>query len=98
MPIRRLLSRPNFAPEDMGIGNSRNGELTQIYVLRYLITRAPGRTAVQLATAIYGEISARQRIATSLDTLVARGEICRRGAGVRLDPYRYYPARSDHGG
>jgi hypothetical protein len=73
-----------------------NGDLAQIDVLRFLITKAPGRTAVQPAIAVYGEKSARHRIATSLDTLFARGKVSRRGEGVRLKPYRYYPARSDH--
>ena len=50
-----------------------NGEISQIDVLRFLIKKAPGRTAVQLAIAIYGEKSAKQRIMTNLDTLVALG-------------------------
>jgi hypothetical protein len=32
-----------------------NGELTDIDVLRFLIKKAPGRTAPQLAIAMYGE-------------------------------------------
>jgi hypothetical protein len=72
-----------------------NGELTQIDVLRFLISKTPGRTAVQLAVAIYGHKSARQRIMTSLDTLFARGEVDRRRDGKRLSPYRYFPARPD---
>ena len=42
-----------------------NGEISQIDVLRFLIMKGPGRTAVQLAIAIYGEKKARQRIATT---------------------------------
>jgi hypothetical protein len=72
------------------------GEISQIDVLRFLIMKGPGRTAVQLAIAIYGQKSSRQRIITSLDTLFARGEVIRRGGGVRQSPYRYYPAGSDH--
>jgi len=69
----------------------RNGELLQIDVLRYLIAKAPGRTAVQLACAIYGQKAAKQRIATNLDALLGRGDIERRGRGVRKSPLRYYP-------
>jgi hypothetical protein len=50
------------------------GELAQIDVLRFLITKAPGRTGVQLAVAIYGEKS-RQRIALSLDTLLLAAKL-----------------------
>jgi hypothetical protein len=73
-----------------------NGEISQIDVLRFLIKKAPGRTAVQLGIAIYGEKCAKQRIMTNLDTLVALGEAVRRGGGVRQSPYSYYPARLDH--
>jgi hypothetical protein len=71
----------------------QNGVTTQVDVLRFLITKAPGRTAVQLAIAIYAEKSAKHRIASNLDALVARGEIERRGLGLCSSPYRYYPAR-----
>jgi len=40
----------------------QNGGLTQIDVLRFLIAKAPGRTAVQLAVAIYAEKSAKHWI------------------------------------
>jgi len=72
----------------------QNGEITQVDVLRFLIAKAPGRTAVQLAVAIYAEKSAKQRISTSLDILLARGEVERRGRGVRQAPFRYYPKES----
>jgi hypothetical protein len=86
------------AKRDDGLGwpEMYNGEISQIDVLRFLIKKAPGRTAVQLAIAIYGEKSARQRIMTNLDTLVVIGDAVRRGEGVRQSPYRYYPRSLDH--
>jgi hypothetical protein len=72
-----------------------NGELTDIDVLRFLIKKAPGRTALQLAIALYGEKSTRPWVASRLEGLFASGEIHRRGEGLLLSPYRYYPARSD---
>jgi len=46
----------------------QNGEITLIDVLRFLIAKAPGCTAVQLAVAIYAEKSANQRISTRSPT------------------------------
>ena len=73
------------------------GELTQIDVLRFLIAKAPGRTAVQLAVAIYGEKSTKHRITWGLDALLKYGEVERRGNGVRNGPYRYYPKATGNG-
>jgi hypothetical protein len=64
-------------------------ELAQIDVLRFLITKTPGRTAEQLAHAIYGRRSAKEFVVRDLNILLMRGSIDRRGGGLR--GYRYYP-------
>ena len=77
-----------------GIGASptgRRSELAQIDVLLYLVENGAGRSALELAQAIYGEVSSELRIKQDLTRLVSSGEIERRGLGTLTDPHAYYP-------
>ena len=69
----------------------RRSELAQINVLLYLVECGAGRSALELAQAIYGEVSSELRIQQDLMRLVSSGEIERRGLGTPTDPYSYYP-------
>ena len=46
---------------------------------------------MELAQAIYGEVSSELRIKQDLTRLVSSGEIERRGLGTLTDPHAYYP-------
>ena len=69
----------------------RRSELAQIDVLLYLIENEPGRSAVELAQAIYGGGATELRVQQDLMRLVSSGEIERRGIGSLTDPHAYYP-------
>ena len=59
------------------IGASRTGrrsELAQIDVLLYLVENGAGPSALELAQAIYGEVSSELRIKQDLTRLVSAGE------------------------
>lgn len=61
-------------------------------VLFFLIENRPGRTAAELAKAIFGnENGYQQRVNNHCITLVKSGEIERHGKGGPADPFRYFP-------
>ena len=69
----------------------RRSELAQIDVLLYLVENEPGRSASELAQAIYGDGSTELRVQQDVMRLVSSGEIERRGLGTLTDPHSYYP-------
>ena len=76
-----------------GISGGRTGrrsELAQIDVLLYLIENRPGRSALELAQAIYGEGATELGVEQDLVRLVSSGEIERHGTGSLTDPHSYY--------
>lgn len=78
--MRRVVSR-----------TGRRSELTQIDVLLFLVENEPGRSAVELAQAIYGEGTTELRVQQDLVRLVSSDEIERRGIGSLTDPHTYHP-------
>ena len=77
-----------------GISGGRTGrrsELAQIDVLLYLVENGLGRSALELAQAIYGEEGSDLRVQQDLMRLVGSGEIERSGIGSLADPHTYYP-------
>lgn len=62
------------------------------HVLHYLIDKGPGRTARELADAVYGAGRATSQISFACQLLSIHGRIERCGTGGRDDPHRYYPA------
>ena len=72
----------------------RRSELAQIDVLLYLVECGAGRSALELAQAIYGEVSSELRIQQDLMRLVSSGEIERRGIGSLTAPHTYHPIPS----
>ena len=77
-----------------GISGGRTGrrsELAQIDVLLYLEENGPGRSALELAQAIYGERGSELRVQQDLMRLVGSGEIESSGIGSLTDPHTYYP-------
>lgn len=68
----------------------RRSELAQLDVLLYLIENGPGRSALELSQAIYGEQGGELRLKQDLVRLVTSGEIERRGFGTLADPHSYY--------
>src|SRR5262249_54085774 len=60
----------------------RRSELAQIDVLLYLIENRPGRSALELAQAIYGEGATELGVEQDLVRLVSSGEIERHGTGA----------------
>jgi hypothetical protein len=65
--------------------------LRQFEVLLYLVENGPGRSALELLQAIYGDEASELRIQQDLGRLVSSGEIERRGIGSLSDPHAYYP-------
>jgi len=77
-----------------GVAGGRTGrrsELSQTDVLVYLVENGPGRSALELAQAIYGEEGSDLRVQQDLMRLVGSGEIERGGIGSLADPHTYYP-------
>jgi hypothetical protein len=64
--------------------------LAQVDVLLYLIENRPGRSALELAQAIYGEEATELRVQQDLVRLVSSGGIERRGIGSLTGPHSYY--------
>jgi hypothetical protein len=77
-----------------GERTGRRSELAQIDVLLYLVETEPGRSAVELAQAIYGERTTELRIQQDLLRLVSCDEIERRGIGSLTAPHTYHPIPS----
>jgi hypothetical protein len=69
----------------------RRSELSQIDVLLYLVENRPGRSALQLSQAIYGDEASELGVQQDLGRLVSSGEIERRGVGTLTNPHSYYP-------
>ena len=61
--------------------------------LQYIIQRGPGRTARELAEAIYGRAE-QSLVNQECQRLATMGVIERHGIGGQLDPYRYFPCSS----
>jgi len=61
--------------------------LAQIDVLLHLIENGPGRFALELAQAIYGEAATELRVQQDLIRLISSGEIECRGIGSLRDPH-----------
>jgi len=77
-----------------GTGTRRTGrrsELAQIDVLLYLVENRPGRSALGLSQAIYGDEAGELRVRQDLGRLVSSGEIECRTNGSLTDPHAYYP-------
>lgn len=72
--------------------DKREEPLRQEAVVRYLIEMGPGRTALELSRAIYGQEILYGRVGSVCRSLQARGLVRRKGSGKRNDPYRYWPA------
>lgn len=56
-----------------------------------LLRRDPGRSALELAQSIYGEVSSELRVQQDPTRLVSSGEVERRGLGTLTNPHSYYP-------
>jgi hypothetical protein len=69
----------------------RRSDLGQIDVVLYLVENGPGRSALELSQAIYGDQGGVLRLQQDLVRLVSSGEIERRGIGSLTDPHSYYP-------
>jgi hypothetical protein len=71
--------------------------LSQIDVLKFLITKGQGRTQLELSEAIHGNSAYQQQVNQECQLLVARGEVERRGQGRhgRSLPLLPYPAVRD---
>lgn len=59
-------------------------------VLAYIIQRGPGRTARELAEAVYGRAE-QPLVNEECQRLFRAGKVERRGNGGQPDPYRYFP-------
>jgi hypothetical protein len=69
----------------------RRSELAQIDVLLYLVENGPGRSALELSQAIYGERATELRVQQDLTRLVSSDEIERRGIESLIEPDTYHP-------
>ena len=69
----------------------RRSKLSQVDVLLYLVENRPGRSALELSQAIYGDEASELGVQQDLGRLVSSGEIECRGMGSLTDPYSYYP-------
>lgn len=67
--------------------------MTKQEIIKALILKGPGRTASQLANAIYGERGYQQLVNSDCELLAGRGELERRGVGGVYNPFRYYLSR-----
>jgi hypothetical protein len=56
-----------------------------------LITRSPGLTGGELATALFGNAGCLAQVTTVCLRLIKDGRIDRSGRGGRSDPFRYFP-------
>ena len=56
-----------------------------------IVGQMPGRTATELARALYGADGYQERINPVLRGLCATGRVRRQGGGGPGDPYRYFP-------
>ena len=69
----------------------RRSELEQIDVLLYLVENGPGRSALELSQAIYGDQTGELRVLQDLGKLVTSGQIEQRAMESLTDPHWYYP-------
>ncbi len=60
-------------------------------VVKFLIENGPGRTAEELAEAIFVDARYQPRVNQDCELMRSSGEIERRGSGSSNEPYRYYP-------
>ncbi len=65
--------------------------ITMNKVVKFLIENGPGRTARELAEAIFVDPGYQQRVNQDCEKMSNSGEVERRGTGGLADPYRYYP-------
>ena len=75
------------------MANDRQSTRLLYQTLDYLIANGPGRSAIELSKAIYGdgEKGTQQRVNPACNALITFGRVERRGGGVPNDPFRYYP-------
>jgi len=69
----------------------RRSGLAQTHVLLHLVENCTGRSALELAQAIYGPAATELWVQQDLVRLVSSGEIERRGIGSLTDPHCYHP-------
>ena len=60
-------------------------------VVKFLVENGPGRTAEELAEAIFVDAGYQKRINQDCKMMCNSGEMECRGTGGHADPYRYYP-------
>ena len=65
--------------------------LVQIEVVKYLIEKGPGRTALEIAEALFSSSGYQQLVNQDCYRLANGGGVERIGSGTPGDPYRYYP-------
>ena len=66
-------------------------DLTIIDIVEFLIAKGPGRTASELAKAIFGPGAVQQRVNQECNMLVQSGAVEFKGEGGPADPFTYWP-------
>ncbi|QRM32708.1 hypothetical protein [Microvirga sp. VF16] len=56
-----------------------------------LISRSPGLTEAEIATALFGDAAYPQQVSNACRSLLRSRRIKRSGRGGRSDPFRYFP-------
>ena len=69
----------------------RRSALEQMDVLLYLVENGPGRSALELSQAIYGDETGELRVLQDLGKLVTSGQIEQRAMESLADPHCYHP-------
>jgi len=93
-PHKLIGSQSEGAMRGSRIAGGRTGrrsELSQIDVLLYLVESRPGRSALELSQAIYGDEASELRVRQDLGRLVSSGEIECRTNGSLNHPPSYFP-------
>ena len=93
-PHKLIGSQSEGAMRGSRIAGGRTGrrsELSQIDVLLYLVESRPGRSALELSQAIYGDEASELRVRQDLGRLVSSGEIECRTNGSLKHPPSYFP-------
>jgi len=72
----------------------KESKLLIIDVVEFLIRNGPGRTALELSQAIFGDKGYQQRVNQDCSMLVSAGKVECRGNGGPSDPFVYWPTNS----